>query len=75
MRRVLIIEDEPDMVLGLRDNCEYEGYDVVVARDGEEGISRAVADKPDIILLDVMLPKLSGLDVCRHLILQRDIDL
>lgn len=67
LQRVLIIEDEPDMVLGLRDNCEYEGYTVVVARDGEEGLSRAVADKPDIILLDVMLPKLSGLDVCRRL--------
>lgn len=67
MQRVLIIEDEPDMALGLRDNCEYEGYTVVVARDGEEGLSRAIADKPDIILLDIMLPKLSGLDVCRHL--------
>ena len=67
MRKILIIEDEPDMVLGLRDNFEYEGYGVAVAGDGEEGIKRALADQPDLILLDVMLPRLSGLDVCRRL--------
>ena len=67
MPKILIIEDEPDMALGLRDNCEYEGYEVSVARDGEEGLSRALAERPDLILLDVMLPKLSGLDVCRTL--------
>jgi DNA-binding response OmpR family regulator len=64
---VLIIEDEPDMVLGLKDNFEYEGYDVSVARDGREGLTRALADRPDVILLDIMLPKMSGLDVCREL--------
>jgi len=63
----LIVEDEPDMVLGLRDNFEYEGYDVLVARDGREGLGRALNDKPDLILLDIMLPRLSGLDVCREL--------
>ncbi len=67
LQRVLIIEDEPDMVLGLRDNFEYEGYDVLVARDGREGLDRAMADHPDLILLDIMLPKMSGLDVCRQL--------
>jgi len=67
LRKILIIEDEPDMVLGLRDNFEYEGYGVAVAGDGEEGIKRALADQPDLILLDVMLPRLSGLDVCRRL--------
>ena len=67
MQRVLIIEDEPDMVLGLKDNFEYEGYDVTVARDGREGLTRALADRPDVILLDIMLPKMSGLDVCREL--------
>lgn len=55
------------MILGLRDNFEYEGYDVLVARDGKEGLSRALADNPDVILLDIMLPKMSGLDVCRQL--------
>jgi len=65
--RVLIVEDEPDMQLGLRDTCEYEGYEVLVASDGETGIQQTLAEQPDIILLDVMLPKLSGLDVCRRL--------
>src|SRR6185437_3466834 len=65
--RVLIVEDEPDMQLGLRDTCEYEGYEVLVASDGEAGIQQTLKNRPDIILLDVMLPKLSGLDVCRHL--------
>jgi two-component system alkaline phosphatase synthesis response regulator PhoP len=55
------------MVLGLKDNFEYEGYDVTVARDGRDGLSRALADRPDLILLDIMLPKMSGLDVCREL--------
>jgi len=55
------------MVLGLQDNFEYEGYDVLVARDGEEGLKRALKDNPDIILLDIMMPKMSGLDVCRQL--------
>ena len=67
LQKVLIIEDEPDMVLGLQDNFEYEGYEVLVARDGKAGMARALADKPDLILLDIMLPRMSGLDVCRQL--------
>jgi DNA-binding response OmpR family regulator len=55
------------MVLGLKDSCEYEGYVVAVARDGKEGLEKASTEKPDIILLDVMLPVMSGLDVCRNL--------
>jgi two-component system alkaline phosphatase synthesis response regulator PhoP len=55
------------MVLGLRDNFEFEGYDVLVARDGSEGLKRAMSDSPDVILLDIMLPRMSGLDVCRQL--------
>lgn len=67
MAKVLIIEDEPNMILGLKDSCEYEGYEVCVARDGREGLEKASSEKPDIILLDVMLPVMSGLDVCRTL--------
>ncbi|MFL6211804.1 MAG: response regulator transcription factor [Pyrinomonadaceae bacterium] len=67
MTKVLIIEDEPNMVLGLKDSCEYEGYEVCVARDGKEGLEKASTEKPDIILLDVMLPLMSGIDVCRTL--------
>jgi len=51
----------------LKDSCEYEGYEVAVARDGKEGLEKASTEKPDIILLDVMLPLMSGLDVCRTL--------
>lgn len=67
MTKVLIIEDEPNMVLGLKDSCEYEGYQVAVARDGKEGLEKVSTEKPDIILLDVMLPVMSGIDVCRNL--------
>jgi DNA-binding response OmpR family regulator len=55
------------MVLGLKDSCEYEGYEVSVARDGKQGLEKAATEKPDIILLDVMLPLMSGIDVCRTL--------
>jgi DNA-binding response OmpR family regulator len=70
MTRILIIEDEPDMVLGLQDNLELEGYEVIVARDGAEGLHAARQTQPDLILLDVMLPKKSGLEVCRELRVQ-----
>ncbi|MEP6922668.1 MAG: response regulator transcription factor [bacterium] len=65
--RILIVEDEPAMVAGLRDNFEYEGYDVISAADGVEGLDRALADEPDLVVLDVMMPRLSGLDVCKQL--------
>ena len=55
------------MQLGLRDTCEYEGYDVLVASDGETGVEQTLKNRPDLILLDVMLPRMSGLDVCRRL--------
>src|SRR5467141_81654 len=65
--RILIVEDEPAMVAGLRDNFEYEGYDVIIAADGAEGLDRALADNPDLVVLDVMMPRMSGLDVCKQL--------
>lgn len=65
--RILIVEDEPAMVQGLRDNFEYEGYEVISAADGAEGLERALADQPDLVVLDVMMPKMSGLDVCKQL--------
>ena len=67
MATILIVEDEPDMANGLRDNLEYEGYAVRIARDGEEAIAFAAESTPDLILLDLMLPKRNGLDVCREL--------
>src|SRR6266478_2664856 len=71
MAKILIVEDEPKMVAGLRDNFEYEGFDVITAHDGMEGLERALAASPDLILLDVMMPKMSGLDVCRKLKMKR----
>src|SRR5262245_38347831 len=67
MTRILIVEDEPNMVAGLRDNFEFEGYDVLSAYDGAEGLERALADSPDLVVLDVMMPKMSGLEVCKQL--------
>jgi len=67
MATILIVEDEPDMATGLRDNLEFEGYDVRIARDGEEALESAAAVVPNLILLDLMLPRRNGLDVCREL--------
>ncbi len=69
--RILIVEDEPAMVAGLRDNFEYEGYEVISAGDGAAGLERALADNPDLVVLDVMMPRMSGLDVCKQLKVKR----
>lgn len=55
------------MVAGLRDNFEFEGYEVLTARDGVEGLERALQESPDLVVLDVMMPRMSGLEVCRQL--------
>jgi two-component system alkaline phosphatase synthesis response regulator PhoP len=55
------------MVAGLRDNFEFEGYQVLSAMDGVAGLERALADTPDLVILDVMMPRMSGLDVCKQL--------
>ncbi|HEX3142934.1 MAG TPA: response regulator transcription factor [Pyrinomonadaceae bacterium] len=65
--RILIVEDEPAMVAGLRDNFEYEGYEVISAADGVQGLDRALSENPDLVVLDVMMPRMSGLDVCKQL--------
>lgn len=67
MPKLLIVEDDPAMAVALRDGFELEGYSVLVARDGEAAIERAERDSPDLMILDVMLPKTSGHDVCRRL--------
>jgi DNA-binding response OmpR family regulator len=67
MAKILIVEDEPNMVAGLRDNFEYEGYEVISAPDGVAGLERALNEAPDLVILDVMMPRMSGLDVCKQL--------
>ncbi len=64
---ILLIEDEPGLLLSLTDRLESEGYKVATAADGEAGLARALASPVDLILLDVMLPKKNGFDVCRDL--------
>jgi two-component system alkaline phosphatase synthesis response regulator PhoP len=67
MSKILIVEDEPDMAMGLRDNFEFEGYEVTTASDGPAGLEKARQVRPDLLVLDVMLPKMSGLEVCKTL--------
>jgi DNA-binding response OmpR family regulator len=67
MPRILIVDDEPEMVRGLEDNLRFEGYQTMSAATGEEALTVALSQAPDLILLDIMMPKLSGWDVCRVL--------
>ena len=62
-KRILLIEDNADLAYGLRNNLEIEGYHVEVAGDGVKGLSRARATKPDLVILDLMLPYVSGYQV------------
>jgi len=65
METVLIIEDDSSMLRGLKDNFAYVGYNVLAASDGEKGLNAALDAKPDLIILDIMLPKINGYEICR----------
>jgi two-component system alkaline phosphatase synthesis response regulator PhoP len=65
--KILIIEDEEDLVKGLKLNLADEGYEVDWAADGEEGLRKALEERSDLIILDIMLPEMNGLDICREL--------
>lgn len=66
-KKVLVVDDEQSIVTLLKYNLEQAGYTVVSAMDGEEGISLAAAENPDMMILDLMLPKLDGIEVCKQL--------
>lgn len=65
--RVLVVEDEPELLTVLRDNLAFEGYVVVAAATGDEGLAEARRARPDLLVLDLMLPRMSGLEVCQRL--------
>ena len=65
MKRILIIEDDRAILRGLKDNLEYDKYEVLTATDGEQGYCLIQERKPDLIILDLMLPKMSGYELCR----------
>jgi DNA-binding response OmpR family regulator len=67
MTTILTVEDDPAILRGLSDNLRFEGYEVVTATDGETGYRLQREHKPDLIVLDVMLPRMSGLELCRKL--------
>jgi DNA-binding response OmpR family regulator len=67
LKKILVVEDEPTLVATLRFNLERDGYQVTAATDGERGLAAARAGRPDLIILDLMLPGLDGVEVCRVL--------
>jgi len=67
MSRILIIEDEPALLRALADSFSFESYEVLTAQDGEMGLRLVKDKKPDLLILDLMLPRMSGYDVCRRL--------
>lgn len=67
LRKILIVEDDPGIQMSLQDEFESEGYQVFVANDGAKGLSMTKEKKPDLIILDIMLPELDGYEVCKRL--------
>ncbi len=65
--KILIVDDEPDILEFLKYNLSKEGYEVLTATDGEEGIKIAEREHPQLVILDIMMPKMDGVEVCRYL--------
>ncbi len=68
MKRILVIDDLPENVFLLQDRLESEGYEIITAYDGKTGINKAISELPDLILLDVMMPEMNGIEVCKTLV-------
>lgn len=65
--KILVVDDEEGLVLLMQTNLEFEGYNVVTAYDGEQAISQVKAENPDLVLLDIRMPRKNGWDVCKEL--------
>jgi two-component system, sensor histidine kinase and response regulator len=68
VKRILVIDDLPENVFLLQDRLESEGYEILTAYDGKTGINKAISELPDLILLDVMMPEMNGIEVCKTLV-------
>jgi DNA-binding response OmpR family regulator len=68
MKKILVIDDLPENVYMLQDRLENEGYEVVTAYEGKSGINKAINEHPDLILLDIMMPEITGIEVCKTLV-------
>lgn len=66
-RKVLLVDDEPSIIKTVGKRLEIEGFEVIIAMDGEEALAKAQSEKPDLIILDLMLPKVNGFEVCSQL--------
>ena|SRR5258708_7096459 len=66
-QRILVVEDEADIADGLKARLELEKFEIILAKDGQSGVEKARTEKPDMIILDVMIPKIDGYDVCKIL--------
>lgn len=72
MKKILVIDDLPENVFLLQDRLESEGYEVITAYEGKSGLNKAITEQPDLILLDIMMPDITGLDVCKKLVVNEE---
>jgi len=72
MKKILVIDDLPENVFMLQDRLEHEGYEVITAYDGKSGIEKVRSELPDLILLDVMMPDITGIEVCKILVADKE---
>ena len=66
-RKVLLVDDEPSIIKTIGKRLEIEGFQVIIAMDGEEALAKAQSEKPDLVVLDLMLPKVNGFEICAQL--------
>jgi DNA-binding response OmpR family regulator len=72
MKKILVIDDLPENVFLLQDRLENEGYEVITAYEGKSGVNKSISEQPDLILLDIMMPDITGLEVCKKLVINEE---